>query len=577
MSRVHAAVEPFEGRWRLRDLNSSNGTFVGGERVGEVNLDGRTPVRFGVRGPEVVFSAVPVPVVAAPVPAPQQVFSHSLPQTAKKDASHYFGPLAEGETAGEHTMFIRSAFAQVQRKQKRKYGSTIVLLTLLMAGLGFFGYRQYQKANRQRQVAEQVFYSIKGLDLDIAALEQTVSTSNNQGARVQMQGIQDRRKQMEENYNRFLASLHIYDPSLSEQDRLIMRVARIFGECEIDMPKDFRKEVGRYIKYWQSSNRLSQAIHLANQNGYTQHIAQELMKQDLPPQYFYLALQESDFNQSASGPATTSGIAKGMWQFEPQTAAKYGLKLGPLVDDPRPDVMDDRDHYDRETVAAGKYIKDMYSTDAQASGLLVLACYNWSQPQVLHLVRSMPPNPRDRNFWQLLQKYRNHVPDETYDYVFKIFSAAVIGENPKLFGFDFDNPLAPQSASLVAPHVRRRTPPGYTLTMKLLADHHSRTAHDDRVGGAEGETGLLDHDIAHAAGHHAVDKDGEAAHQDGADTIRAGDADHGAGMLIDLGTPGGQATDQDVHAAGSGRERGTVGGWIGDACCWRHGVAPDVS
>jgi hypothetical protein len=27
--------------------------------------------------------------------------------------------------------------------------------------------------------------------------------------------------------------------------------------------------------------------------------------------------------------------------------------------------------------------------------------------------------------------------------VLKIFSVAVIGENPRLFGFDFDNPLSP--------------------------------------------------------------------------------------------------------------------------------------
>ena len=446
MSRVHAAAEYQDGSWQLRDLNSSNGLFVNGERVAKVRLEGSVPVRFGIRGPELLFASLPRPVQLLPTPVATVDVGQARAQVGKKDAARYFGELAEGEVVGEQTMFIRSAFAQVQRKQKRKFGSTIVFLALLMIGLGVFGYLQYQKANRQRQVAEQVFYSIKGLDLDIATLQETVSTSNNQQARVQMQSIEDRRKQMEDNYNRFLASLHIYDPSLSEQDRLIMRVARIFGECEIDMPKDFRKEVGRYIKYWQSSNRLSNAIQLANQNGYTQHITQELMKHDLPPQYFYLALQESDFNQNASGPATASRIAKGMWQFEPQTAAKYGLKLGPLVDDPRPDVMDDRDHYERETVAAGKYIKDMYATDAQASGLLVLACYNWSQPQVLHMVRSMPPNPRDRNFWQLLQKYRNHVPDETYDYVFKIFSAAVIGENPKLFGFDFENPLAKQNA-----------------------------------------------------------------------------------------------------------------------------------
>jgi hypothetical protein len=42
----------------------------------------------------------------------------------------------------------------------------------------------------------------------------------------------------------------------------------------------------------------------------------------------------------------------------------------------------------------------------------------------------------------LLQKHRDKIPQQTYDYVFYIVSAAVIGENPRLFGFKFDNPLA---------------------------------------------------------------------------------------------------------------------------------------
>jgi len=53
----------------------------------------------------------------------------------------------------------------------------------------------------------------------------------------------------------------------------------------------------------------------------------------------------------------------------------------------------------------------------------------------------MPANPRERNFWKLLEKYRSQVPSQTYDYVFYIVSAAVIGENPRLFGFPFDSPL----------------------------------------------------------------------------------------------------------------------------------------
>ncbi|HTY57788.1 MAG TPA: forkhead-associated protein, partial [Bacteroidota bacterium] len=79
-------------------------------------------------------------------------------------------------------------------------------------------------------------------------------------------------------------------------------------------------------------------------------------------------------------------------------------------------------------------------TDAQASGLLVMACYNWDETKIHEMLNSMPENPRQRNFWSLLA--RHTLPEETYDYVFYIISAAVIGEDPRLFGFDFDNPLA---------------------------------------------------------------------------------------------------------------------------------------
>jgi hypothetical protein len=140
--------------------------------------------------------------------------------------------------------------------------------------------------------------------------------------------------------------------------------------------------------------------------------------------------------------STRKGIAKGMWQFIPETAVKYGLRIGPLADLRRPDPGDERHQYQKATKAAARYLKDLYTTDAQASGILVMACYNWGENQVLPLVRSMPANPRERNFWRLLAQHRDKIPRETYDYVFYILSAAVIGENPRLFGFDFDNPLA---------------------------------------------------------------------------------------------------------------------------------------
>ncbi|MCI5121612.1 MAG: forkhead-associated protein, partial [Candidatus Electrothrix sp. AUS4] len=141
------------------------------------------------------------------------------------------------------------------------------------------------------------------------------------------------------------------------------------------------------------------------------------------------------------------GIAKGMWQFIPETGSRYGLRIGPLKEKPEVDPRDDRHDFVRSSVAAAKYLRDIYDTDAQASGLLVMASYNWGENRVIRLVRAMPENPKERNFWQFLKKYRKKIPQQTYDYVFYIFSAAVIGDNPRLFGFDFDNPLAELNGS----------------------------------------------------------------------------------------------------------------------------------
>jgi membrane-bound lytic murein transglycosylase D len=58
------------------------------------------------------------------------------------------------------------------------------------------------------------------------------------------------------------------------------------------------------------------------------------------------------------------------------------------------------------------------------------------------MVNSLTRNPKERNWWKLQEKYRRNIPPETYNYVFSIISAAVIGENPRAFGFPYDNPLA---------------------------------------------------------------------------------------------------------------------------------------
>jgi len=447
VSRTHAEVVPDQDGWSIRDLNSSNGIYLQGEKVQRAALKGEQTVRLGKEGPEIRFT------VAAPSASPNGRNPHP-PDTAGEAtivaqyADRYFREPQHDEEIGEHTRFVRQAFAQVQGKEKRAvarrtrlYLAIIALLVIAGGVVSAYTYRLRQETLRQRAVARNLFYAMKSLDVEIAEAERIALAADKQQGSEAVSKFEARRQEIQTNYDQVLASQHIYDPTTTEEHRLILRVARIFGECELDMPPDFEKEVMKYIKYWQSSGRYARDIHLAQQKGYTRKIPQALLERGLPVQFFYLAMQESDFDPFISGPITRKGFAKGMWQFIPETGVKYGLHLGPLVDLPRADPSDERDQVDKATEAATRYLETLYSTDAQASGLLVMACYNWGENQVLPLVRSMPPNPRERNFWRLLADHRDQIPQQTYDYVFYITSAAVIGENPRLFGFDFDNPL----------------------------------------------------------------------------------------------------------------------------------------
>ena len=449
VSRAHAEVVFENGQWWVRDLNSSNGIFVDGQLVQTAAIGALTIVRLGIAGPEVYLGVKPVPPEPKlPEPKPPEPKPPAPKTPGGPDANmarymeRYFGNLAPGEPVGEHTAMVRMAFKQVQNKQKRRYGKIMAILGIAVFAAGGYALYLHLQVRKQTAMAQDLFYAIKSMDLDIANVEQLVLDSNNQQGREEIRKYQSRRTEMLKSYDQFLSTLHVYDVKMTEQRRLILRIARVFGECELAMPAEFATEIESYIKKWQASGRLARAIRTARDNGYTAKISEELLAQDLPPEFFYLALQESDFDQYVSGPMTRKGIAKGMWQFIPETAIKYGLRVGPLVDFRRPDPGDDRHHYDRETKAAARYLKDLYSTDAQASGFLVMACYNWGEDRILPLVRSMPANPKERNFWQLLSAHRAKIPQETYDYVFYIASAAVIGENPRLFGFDFDNPLA---------------------------------------------------------------------------------------------------------------------------------------
>ena len=427
ISRQHLKVFFKETQWYIRDLKSSNGTFIDGKKIACVPLSEKVTVTLGNDGPIATFHVVKQ--------TRNSDKSDKKDPDKKNDTLKYFmdkyGNPAKNGNEGEHTMFVRQAVQHLQKKQKKKYYIFIGAITTLLIAAACLIFYQYRALKYYQEMATGLFYQIKQTELEIAQIKDNLRTAK----------FKKNLAEMNKNYDEYLNKIGIYKKNMDQKDKIIFQIARNFGECELHLPKGFIEEVKKYIGKWKTSQRLKKSIMEAERNNYAKEIADQLGKHGLTNRFFYLALQESDFNLKVCGPKTRYGYAKGMWQFIPETGKRYGLKIGPLYNEQSYDPDDERFNFKKSTISASKYLKDIYNTDAQASGLLVMASYNWGERRVIKLINTMPMNPRERNFWSLLTKYKDKIPKQTYDYVFYIFSAAVIGEDPKLFGFDFANPL----------------------------------------------------------------------------------------------------------------------------------------
>jgi membrane-bound lytic murein transglycosylase D len=420
VSQQHAAVMLSDGKWYLQDLGSSNGTFINGKRIDRARIVGKVQVRLGHDGPILILKTAGKTEDERPTVVSQPTESKILDRLLGNRTPSVMSP---------HTAMLRRVLRTEHRRRGKRYMVALAVLAVLVVVSGAIVYVQRQQIQRARAAAADLFYSMKSLELEFARLQLSAP---------ELQSYREQRDRMQQQYVDYLEYLGIYSDATPQDLQTIYRTVHRFGESEVNVPSEFIEEIRRYIERWRLSGRLSEAVERAEQGNYAQIIGDILLEHDLPPEFIYLALQESNLKLEAVGPETRYGIAKGMWQLMPETARSFGLQTGPLVGVARFDPADERHQLVPSTRAAAGHLRYIYTTDAQASGLLVMASYNWGQGNVLRLIRTMPENPRDRNFWRLLDRYRDRIPQETYHYVFSIVSAAVIGENPALFGFDFD-------------------------------------------------------------------------------------------------------------------------------------------
>jgi len=178
--------------------------------------------------------------------------------------------------------------------------------------------------------------------------------------------------------------------------------------------EDLITETHRFIRFVQDRDRRSFEITYLRKHKYWPTIQSVFAEKELPADLGYMAFVESKFDPQARSKKN----AVGLWQFIEKTGHEYGLQ-SPV----------DFNDVEKSTRAAAAYL--FVLSNQFGSRLLAMAAYNWGEGHITSCLRKIDA-PGKRSFWGI----RSCLPGETQRYVPQILADAVIGADPKLFGFD---------------------------------------------------------------------------------------------------------------------------------------------
>jgi membrane-bound lytic murein transglycosylase D len=174
--------------------------------------------------------------------------------------------------------------------------------------------------------------------------------------------------------------------------------------------EDVRERLERELIH--NTYKLSAMLLILKREGRWRKMMQdELKANDVPEDFFYLSVAESELDVYAMSAVG----AHGFWQFMRTTGKEHGLEISEQVDQRR-DVQ-------VATQAACKYLKTAYKKFGNWT--LVAASYNRGMTGMEKAVLGQQQN----------SYYELYLNQETYRYIFRILALKVIMESPETYGF----------------------------------------------------------------------------------------------------------------------------------------------
>lgn len=202
------------------------------------------------------------------------------------------------------------------------------------------------------------------------------------------------------------------------RDRMNGRASPYFGA----LPIVVNDRVDFWVQYYKTSGRRQFMSWLVRGESVKKMVQPILQESGVPMEFFYLAMIESGFSNSAYSTAKATGT----WQFMRGTAQLYGLKINHWVDERRDPV--------KSTIAAANYLRDLYAD--LGDWHLAMAAYNAGPGKVRKAIR----RSGTRDYWQIAET--KHLAKETKHYVPKVLAAVLLATENKTHGFEVQsNPV----------------------------------------------------------------------------------------------------------------------------------------
>lgn len=213
-----------------------------------------------------------------------------------------------------------------------------------------------------------------------------------------------------------------YDQIVARSEhRVAVPVADLEAAASIEIPQ--HRTVESSLKYFTTGLKDSIQTSLLRSARYRRAIDAALAEHKLPKGLAYLPVIESAYLPTL----TSRAGAHGIWQFMPETAREYGLRVDWWVDE--------RADPERSARAAAAFLKDLHRQFNDWP--LVLAAYNAGAGRVKRALASTGAT----TFWELLEQ--SALPKETRGYVPTFFATLIIASDPSAYGFSMAEPVDP--------------------------------------------------------------------------------------------------------------------------------------